>query len=483
MTWGSNIIGDDYDAYTDELDADRAWVIKQLQQHPLFKAGEIAAPAFGTPTGGAEGAVAPGQSAAVTETPQEKERKKREKERTEQQTLLDQQVLAGSAVPGWFQDTFGKSAVDIVKDLRMKRRIHKDYRQDIDDAISIVRLVKAQEIDNVLSSMEWLDGHLYTVKSLNLKDKDLKALARYGDIRKVSLLQACTQWETANETITKLSQITGDFDEEQMRLWSDAQQLKKDARQMWRHTLHQSEKLTKLELLCMEKACNLLDYHGPMDSRAILNHISEKDGRNKGMPSVQKLGALLKTYGPEYDIYKHYNRWERQTLDYPSLLKDPWAYAAGFLDADGYVTISKNGEPRAGMVATGARGRIHCENLHEMLGCGILALDLKVHKNSKRSQHRLQFYSKSDITKLLEGTMPHLRLKKSQAGYVLEHLNLRGKDGDIITKRRDELYRLVKWENWKDVQAEELLNEWNVDEQEVLSWAERDPDMILTEVV
>jgi hypothetical protein len=118
-----------------------------------------------------------------------------------------------------------------------------------------------------------------------------------------------------------------------------------------------------------------------------------------------------------------------------------------------------------------------------MLGCGILALDLKVHKNSKRSQHRLQFYSKSDITKLLEGTMPHLRLKKSQAGYVLEHLNLRGKDGDIITKRRDELYRLVKWENWKDVQAEELLNEWNVDEQEVLSWAERDPDMILTEVV
>ena len=41
----------------------------------------------------------------------------------------------------------------------------------------------------------------------------------------------------------------------------------------------------------------------------------------------------------------------------------------------------------------------------------------------------------------------------------------------------------MKWENWRDVKAEELLNEWNVDEQEVLSWARRDPEMIVSEVV
>ena len=80
-----------------------------------------------------------------------------------------------------------------------------------------------------------------------------------------------------------------------------------------------------------------------------------------------------------------------------------------------------------------------------MLVCGVLALDLKVHKTCKRSQHRLQFYSKADIEKLLKGTIKHLRLKKNQAQYVIEHLNLRGKDGDNIVKRRDELYRLVKW--------------------------------------
>ena len=57
-------------------------------------------------------------------------------------------------------------------------------------------------------------------------------------------------------------------------------------------------------------------------------------------------------------------------------------------------------------------------------------------------------------------------------------LSLRGQNGDSIVKRRDELYRLVKWENWKDAKAEELLNEWNVDEQEVLSWGRSDPEVI-----
>ena len=190
----------------------------------------------------------------------------------------------------------------------------------------------------------------------------------------------------------------------------------------------------------------------------------------------------MKTYGPEYDIVKSGPNWEVLTNDLHLVMKDPWAYAAGFLDADGYITISKRGEPRAGIVATGLRGKHHCENLYKMLECGVLSLDLKVHKSSKRSQHRLQFYSRDDLTRLLKGTLPHLRLKKNQAKYVLEHLSLRGQNGDLIVKRRDELYRLVKWENWSDVKADELLQEWKVDEQEVLSWAERDPEMMTGEV-
>ena len=473
MTWGSNIIGDDYDAYTDELDADRAWVIKQLQQHPLFKSEEITNPAFGADAGGP---LSDGPSAATEQShpkDEEKRRKEREKERVQAQP--QEQVL--------LSDKLGKSPSALVKELRMKRRVHKQYRDDIDDAIKAIRMAKEEETNSILSSMPWLEQHLPAVQDFNLKDEDLRALSRFGEVRKVSLSQACKQWSVANDVLTKLSMIEGDFDDSQRKLWNESQQMKKESRQMWRNTLHQSEKLSKTELLSIEKASALLDFHGPMDSRTIHTHMTGGDGRSRGVPSVQQMGALLKTYGPEHDIYKHNNKWERQTTAIDLLMKDPWAYAAGFLDADGYITISKKGEPRAGFVATGERGKIHCENLYKMLGCGVLALDLKVHKTSKRSQHRLQFYSKADIEKLLKGTMNHLRLKKNQAQYVLEHLNLRGKDGDTIVKRRDELYRLVKWENWRDVKAEELLEEWNVDEQEVLSWARRDPEMIVSEVV
>ena len=61
---------------------------------------------------------------------------------------------------------------------------------------------------------------------------------------------------------------------------------------------------------------------------------------------------------------------------------------------------------------------------------------------------------------------------------MLELLDLRGRNGDMITKRRDELFKIVKWENWHDVKGDELLEEWNVDEQEVLSWGRSDPEVI-----
>ncbi len=480
MIWGSALIGDDFDADTDEPDADKAWVIKQLMQHPVLK-NSVGVVAFGnnskSPTGGG-GKLGEGSSAASeVDTPEEKEKKKKLMEEMRQEGMK----LASDA--GWFEDSFGKSASALVKDLRLKRRVHKQFSQDIDDAIMAIRMAKSNEVQRGLDSITWGGDYLDAIKGMNLNDKDFKALIKHGEKRQVSLIQACNQWQDANNVLTKLSQIDGEFNEEQLSLWSDATKMKKDARQMWRHSLHRSSKLNKAEQDSLLSASDLLDYHGPMDSRTMHTYMTSNDGRSAGLPSVQQLGALLKTYGPDYDIFKHGTLWERQSAQSPLLVKDPWAYAAGFLDADGYITISKKGEPRAGFVATGDRGKVHCENLYEMIGAGVLSLDLKVHKSSKRSQHRLQFYSKDDISKLLKGTYPHLRLKKNQARNVMELLSHRGKDGDLISKRRDELYRLVKWENWKDVKAEELLNEWNVDEQEVLSWDSTDPDAIGFEVV
>jgi len=181
------------------------------------------------------------------------------------------------------------------------------------------------------------------------------------------------------------------------------------------------------------------------------------------------LARLLNLYGEEVDIIKGASRGTYVVLDSQGLvLKDPWAYSAGFLDADGYITITERGEPRAGFIATGDRGRLHCENLHKTLECGVLQLDNKVYKDSQRSQHRLQFYSKADIRKLLTGVLPHIRMKDVQAKAVLAFID------EKDTQRKEEMKRLVRYENWKDntKKTQELLQGWGIDMDTIGKYAE-----------
>ena len=441
VSWGSDLLGDDFDFATNELDIDKIWVEKQLSTNPILKHYE---------------------SLERPESP-------------ESESAQLSPVQFDTA--GWFTSRFDKDANQMVKELRKKRRLHKQHREEIDDAIDLIRGMKKMEVDSLLNSIPWSHEHQDTMKQLGLSERNLKALRKHAIAREVSLKQACLQWENANDVISKLSQVTGDFSEEQASLWVEALAKRDESKKMWRNTLHQSDSLTKKEVVWLESASDVLGEFGAMDSRTILHHIHQHDARNTGL-TTQRLGALLKMHGDDFDIVKNTSRWEKATVNDYLILKDPWAYTAGFLDADGYITITKRGEGRAGIIATGDRGRLHCEQLHKTLGCGVLQLDLKLHKNSKRSQHRLQFYSKDDLQRLLKNTRPFLQLKKKQADCVLELLDLRGRSSDLVKQRRDDLYRVVKWENWRDVKAEELLNEWNVDEQEVASWAQEDPEMI-----
>ena len=102
-----------------------------------------------------------------------------------------------------------------------------------------------------------------------------------------------------------------------------------------------------------------------------------------------------------------------------------------------------------------------------MLGCGVLQLDQKVYKDGQRSQHRLSFYSKDDLRKLLTGLLPHLYMKDTQAKAVLAFID-EGSKG-----RKDELKKLVQYLNWDGTaKGERSLREWGVDKDTVMSWAE-----------
>ncbi|MBE16364.1 MAG: hypothetical protein CL867_08935 [Cytophagaceae bacterium] len=413
-------------------------------------------------------------TANANPTPPKPNEIEEEEEKREMAQQVAQQLKRSRPNGDWFNSMFGRNAGDLVKDLRLARRVNKSMRGAIDEAIDAIRIAKKQEVEATLQSIEWIGKHDTTVRNLGISDRDLQALRKHGLSREYALRRACVQWEKANDTISKLLLVEGDFDDNQRQLWVDAQQVKKNAKKEWRNSLHSVDNIKKTDAIFLAKAANILEERGPLSSKEVFNSM-----QGTTHLTTQKLSALFKMHGVEYDIEKVGIGWGL-VRDNSVIFKDVWAYAAGFLDADGYITITKRLEPRAGFIATGDRGKLHCEQLHKALGCGVLQTDLKIHKNSRRTQHRLQFYSENDLRKLMKGITQHLRMKKGQAGAVVELLDMRGRKTDIIKSRRDELYRIVKWLNWKDVpdKREELLKEWNIDEVGVRAMFSRDGETL-----
>ena len=239
---------------------------------------------------------------------------------------------------------------------------------------------------------------------------------------------------------------------------------------MWKNTLHQMDSLTKAEIDTLEFTSDILEKEGALSSREILRRGTEILSKDM---TTSKLGALLKMYGEEVDVFKGATRGTFVKLGNQGLIiKDVWAYTAGFVDADGSIFISKRGDPRVTIVASGDDGKLHCEELQKMIGCGRLVTDQKLAKNTVKPVHRLIFSSKDSIRSLLKGIEPHLKLKALQARAVLNFID----ENDSL--RKNELYQLVTYNNWKEhkTKAESLLNEWGIDADTIGTYTVNDRD-------
>jgi len=366
---------------------------------------------------------------------------------------------------GWFEDRLGKSASEIVKELRKARRMFKEHRSEIDDIIDNVRKIKSMEVDATIKQLGWGSEYEEDIRKLGVSERDLKSLRLFGQTRKSSLVRACNSWAAAEDALAKLDEFEDVWGEEEKLAWVNAMEMKQDARKMWKNALHQIDNLSKEQQKWMRLAKEEITNHGSMSARAITENLIEK-----GVPRLNsnRLSKLLNMYGEEINIVKAHRKGEYMCLSKEGLIiKDPWAYAAGFLDADGYITITERGEPRAGFIATGDRGKLHCEQLHKNIGAGVLQLDQKVYSDGQRSQHRVSFYSKDDLTKLLDKITPHLQMKELQAKAVMAFIN----EKDPI--RKTKLKRFVQFSNRDGTsKGEESLREWGVDKDTVISWAE-----------
>tara|TARA_R100000234_G_scaffold108842_1_gene80463 strand:+ start:7088 stop:8407 length:1320 start_codon:yes stop_codon:yes gene_type:complete len=436
--WGSALIGDEYDIPVEVDDIMTKSVLTALSQHPNFSSEDM---------------------------PMETK-----------SSLSTSNVYKSFSFPpngdGWLESSIGRSADDLIRSLRKMRRHDKSQTDEIDGMIEDIRTLKALETQATIKSLSWSDEHDYAIRNLGLSDTNLKSLRKFGETRSSSLIQACEMYEKAESTLKQLDTHESAWGPEEEQAWATAMSDRSTAKKMWRTTLRQTDNLAKHQQNALEFAASELQTKGPLSSRRIVENGLEAGvlkNTQKEEITPASMSKLLKMYGEELDIYKGAQRGTFVKMDHTGLIiKDVWSYAAGFLDADGSIFITERGEPRASFVATGTRGRTHCEQMHKALGCGNLALDQRISKKSNRTTHRLMFNSKADIQKLLKGILPHLKMKGLQAKAVLEYID----NTDIA--RKSELKRLVTYENWKDDKrkASALLQDWGIGAEDLTKYAE-----------
>jgi len=428
--WGSLFIGDEYDVPLTFDDEFSNTVIKSLSQHPNFQPLQVPVKSLQTST-----------------------------------TDFTVKKAFAENGDGWFESQYGTDANTIIRMCRKMRRHDKVFKSEYDQIINDIRKVKALEVDTTIKSLSWSDGFEDVIRNIGLSDRSLKSLRKFGEARSTSLQKACQQYLKA---LTVLEHLNGksDWNIDDQQNWVDANQMKKDSQKMWNNTLHQIDKLSKHDVHALNYASKILEQEGALGSREIVRR--GYGVLNKSM-SVNKMSSLLKMYGEEVDVYRGGVRGTFVKQG-PSglIIKDPWAYTAGFVDADGSIFISERGDPRVTIVASGNNGKTHCEELQKMIGCGRLVSDQKLAKNTIKPVHRLIFSSKDDIREVLKGIIPHLKLKSLQAKAVLNYIDQKD------SMRKNELYQLVTFNNWKDHKSKSitLLNKWGLDADTVGGYAE-----------
>jgi len=428
--WGSLFIGDEYDVPLKFSDEFSNTVIKSISQHPNFQPADVPF-------------------------------------KTNNQTVKPINITKEFAEngDGWFESQYGTDANTIIRMCRKMRRHDKVFKSEYDKIISDIRTVKALEVDTTIKSLSWSEGFEDVIRNIGLSDRSLKSLRKFGESRSTSLQKACQQYLKA---LTVLEHLNGknEWSIDDQQNWVDANEMKKDSQKMWKNTLHQIDKLNKHDIQALNYASNVLEQEGALGSREIIRR--GYGVLNKSM-SVNKMSSLLKMYGEEVDVYRGGGRGTFVKQG-PSglIIKDPWAYTAGFVDADGSIFISERGDPRVTIVASGNNGKNHCEELQKMIGCGRLVSDQKLAKNTIKPVHRLIFSSKNDIREVLKGIIPHLKLKSLQAKAVLDYIDQKD------SMRKNELYQLVTFNNWKDHKSKSitLLNKWGLDADTVGGFAE-----------
>ena len=337
-----------------------------------------------------------------------------------------------------------KTISDMVKELRKFRRTLKGEEKDkLTKGIESLIDAYSIHLDDCIKSIYWLSDYEVPLKKMKFNETDLRKIYSIKDHTRRSRLVdiLCKYWE-ANLGIKDCA-----YSKEYSTLSKQMVSSRKDFRKLLKSINHQSIRKNindKLNDYIIEIVC---DRPG-ISARQIHENMTVDMYRRASPQIISKSANRL-------NITNVNGKYFKITDD---IRKDLYAYTAGFIDSDGYITMDTNSNPRVGLVATGDRGKAFMVEIQKSLGIGKLHLDQKSPQNT-RPVNRLNFYSQGDIYELLTKCKPHLRMKGPQADLLLELIRIKKgyKKQDWYKGRTKEIFKLMKWNNHKD----NINYDWN----------------------
>lgn len=365
----------------------------------------------------------------------------------------------------------GKNIPDLIKEMRMiRRKLKGNTRDKMSKTIDTMIGAYTEHINKSIDSVYWIKPYRNAVKLLI---PDLSAIRKFhhikdGETRKKVIDKLCKMWES-NLNRNKL-----DYGDEYFNCCKTFKETKKEIKSILKEISHQSIRKSRQSIL--DKLIKNLVCNNPgLTSNAIHSLLPNSYHRSTTPQTVSKMLKRIEATNVNGEYY----------IIGDEIKKDLYSYVAGFIDSDGYITMDSNFSPRVGMIATGNRGRAFFKELERELKCGRLHLDQKVGENN-RSQHRLNFYSQDDITKILDKCIPHLRMKKAQGELIREAIRIKKKfkKEEWAKPRVKEIFKLIKWENWKDsrYQGAKEFEKYDINEDEINKYKNNNKMNLMDEI-
>tara|TARA_R110001592_G_scaffold35695_1_gene121143 strand:+ start:1393 stop:2760 length:1368 start_codon:yes stop_codon:yes gene_type:complete len=350
----------------------------------------------------------------------------------------------------------GKNIPDLIKEMRMiRRKLKGNARDKMSKTIDTMIGAYTEHINKSIDSVYWIKPYKKAVKLLipNLSIIKKFHYIKDGETRKELINKLSEMWES------NISKGNLDYGTEYFNCCKSVKQNKKEIRRILKDISHQSIRKSRQSVL--DKLIKNLVCNNPgLTSNAVHSLLPKSYHRSTTPQTISKMLKRIEATNVNGEYF----------IIGDEIKKDLYSYVAGFIDSDGYITMDSNFSPRVGMIATGNRGRAFFKELERELKCGRLHLDQKVGENN-RSQHRLNFYSQDDITKILDKCIPHLRMKKAQGKLIREAIRIKKKfkKEEWAKPRVKEIFKLIKWENWKDsrYQGAREFEKYDINEDDI----------------